>query len=316
MTGKRVAITGGTGFVGRHFAELLRERGHEAVMLSRRTGVDVSDADALTRAFIGCDAIAHLAGINRELGDQTYARVHVEGTRNVVAAAKRAGVTRIALLSFLRARPNCGSPYHESKFAAEEIVRNSGLDFTILKSGVVYGRGDHLLDHLSHALHTLPLFATVGLHQPPLRPTAVRDLAAILFAALVDDRLMNRTVAVVGPEVLTMSEIVTRVGEAIGRTPWILPMPVVFHRALARVTELAMKVPLVSTAQVQMLAEGLCESAPAGGCDELPDNLKPATRFTSDAIRRGLPPPGRFGCRDLRLTRHCPLVRLMQPSAP
>jgi NADH dehydrogenase len=311
MTRKRIAITGGTGFVGRHLAELLRERGHEAVLLARRTGADVGDVDTMTRAFAGCDAVAHLAGINRELGQQTYQRVHVDGTRNVMEAARRAGVGRIALLSFLRARPDCGSPYHESKFAAEEIVCASGLRFTILKSGVIYGRGDHLLDHLSHALHTLPLFAMVGAHQPPLRPTAVGDLAMILYAALVEDRLIDLTVAVVGPEVLTMRDVVTRVGDAIGRRPRIFAMPVAFHRVLARVAEAVMHVPLVSAAQVRMLAEGLCEPAPP--CDELPDDLKPRTRFTLDAIRRGLPEPGRFGCRDLRFSPHCPLVRLMRP---
>jgi NADH dehydrogenase len=309
----RIAITGGTGFVGRHFADLLRHRGHEAVILSRRTGVGLDDAGALARAFAGCDAVAHLAGINRELGDQTYARVHVAGTKNVVEACRRAAVARIALLSFLRARLNCGSPFHESKFAAEEIVRASGLRYTILKSGVIHGRGDHLLDHLSHTLHTVPLFATVGANQPPLRPTAMGDVAEILYAALVEDRLANETVAVLGPEKLSMREVVTRVGEAIGRRPCIFAMPVWFHRLLARVAELAMNVPLVSLAQVRMLAEGLCEPAPP--CDELPDDLNPRTRFTIDAIRRELPPPGAFGCRDLRLSDHCPLVRLMRPCA-
>jgi uncharacterized protein YbjT (DUF2867 family) len=311
---KRIAITGGTGFLGRHFAELLRDRGHEPVVLSRRTGTDVNEVDALARAFANCDAVAHLAGINRELGDQTFCRVHVDGTRNVVEAVRRAGVRRIALLSFLRARPNCGSPYHESKFAAEEIVRASELPHTILKCGVIYGRGDHLLDHLSHALHTIPLFATVGLRQRPLRPTAAQDVAAILFAALIDNRLTDRTVAVVGPETLTMREVVARVGDAIGRTPCIVPMPVAFHRVLSAVAEAVMHVPLVSRAQVRMLAEGLTDAAPQP-CDELPDDLRPRTPFTHEIITRGLPPPKSFGCRDLRLSAHCPLVRLMRPCA-
>ena len=50
------------------------------------------------------------------------------------------------MLSFLRARPDCGSPYHESKWAAEQLIRESGLDYTILKAGMIYGRGDHLID--------------------------------------------------------------------------------------------------------------------------------------------------------------------------
>jgi len=313
MNSQRIAVTGGTGFVGRHFAELLRERGHEPVLICRRVppeplrgrvhAVGLDDADALARAFTGCDSVAHLAGINREIGEQTYQRVHVAGTRNVVEAARRAGVRRLALLSFLRARPDCGSACHESKFAAEEIVRRSGLEYTVLKSGVIYGRGDHLLDHLSHALYTLPLFATVGACQPPLRPVAVRDVAAILFAALVEDRLAGKTVAILGPEVLSMREVATRVGDAIGRRPWIFPLPVAFHRLLACAAEATMKVPLTSTAQVRMLAEGLCEPAPPG--DDLPADLEPRTRFAAESIANGLPEPGPFGYADLRLGERC-----------
>jgi len=165
----KVAITGGTGFVGRHLARALLADRHDVVVIAR--GVDRRDpsilgagvsfvaastdeADSLVRAFAGCDAVAHFAGINREIGSQTYERVHVRGTRAVVDAARAAGVPKIVYLSFLRARPECGSAYHESKWAAEEIVRASGLDYTILKSGVIYGRGDHLLDHVSRALYT------------------------------------------------------------------------------------------------------------------------------------------------------------------
>ena len=175
----RIAITGGTGFVGRHLARALARDGHGVVLISR--GIDRRDESILQQpritmravgtdnvlrlveAFAGCDTVAHCAGINREFGVQTYQRVHVQGTRNVVEAARQCGVKKIALLSFLRARPNCGSGYRESKWAAEEIVRASGLDYTVIKAGVIYGRGDHMLEHLSHAFHTFPLFALVGM---------------------------------------------------------------------------------------------------------------------------------------------------------
>src|SRR5690242_9322763 len=107
-------------------------------------------------------------------------------------------------MSFLRARPDCGSPYHESKWAAEQIVRHSGLDYTVLKCGVIYGRGDHMLDHLSHAFHTFPLFAFVGFRDKPIRPTAVEDVARIIVAAAVDGQLARQTVPVFGPETLTL----------------------------------------------------------------------------------------------------------------
>ena len=103
----RVAITGGTGFVGRHLAE--RYAPEDVVVVSRRTGVEIDDVDALTKAFAGVDTVAHCAGINREIGDQTFERVHVRGTAAVLEAARRAGVQRVVLLSFLRARPGTGS---------------------------------------------------------------------------------------------------------------------------------------------------------------------------------------------------------------
>ena len=309
MTGKnnklRIAITGGTGFVGSALRESLRQQGHEIVVISRRVGIDIDDLPSRTRALRGCDAVAHLAGINREIGSQTYERVHVRGTANVVAAAKAAGVRRIVMLSFLRARLDCGSPYHESKWQAEQLIRASGIDYTIAKAGVIYGRGDHLLDHLSHALFTVPLFATVGLRQPALAPVAVQDVVRILAAALTTDRLRNQTVAVLGPQALTMRQVVSRVAAAIDRRICIVPLPVVFHRLLARVMERIMHVPLVSFAQVRILQEGITE--PATPSDPLPPDLSPRRTFTIENIRPQLPPAGAFACSDFRCCASTPL---------
>jgi len=315
----KIAITGGSGFVGRHLTECLLDEGHQVVVIARRKPVllaptprekwgtrgtvttvssDLSDADVLVTAFAGCDAVAHCAGINREIGKQNYQRVHIEGTRNVVEAARRAGVRRIALMSFLRARPKCGSAYHESKWAAEEIVRNSGLEYTIFKAGMVYGRGDHMLDHLSHAFHTLPLLATVGFREKAIRPLAIEDLVVAMRAAQVDRRLPNKTVAITGAEELLLSEAARRVALVVGCRAWIFPAPVIFHRVLAQVCEWTMKVPLVAKAQVQILAEGVVD--PATPCDPLPTDLMPTRSFTAAQIRSGLPEPGPFGLRDLR----------------
>lgn len=312
----KVAITGGTGFVGWHLAERLLAGGHDVVVISRtaaqgRAGLlpqmgaqfgcvasDLSDPEILAKAFTGCEAVAHCAGINREIGSQTFQRIHVEGTHVVMEAAKRAGVRRIALMSFLRARPDCGSPYHESKWAAEEIVRNSRLDYTVLKAGMVYGRGDHMLDHLSHAFYTVPLLATVGFREKAIRPLAIDDLVRVLTAALIDGRLPNKTIALTGVEELFLSEAARRVADVVGRPAWIFPAPIAFHRLLAQVCEWTMRVPLVAKAQVRILAEGVVEAATP--CDPLPDDLLPVLRFTPEQIRRGLPAAGPFGLRDLR----------------
>ncbi len=294
----RIAVTGGTGFVGRHLAA--RYQTDDVVVVSRRTGTAVDDVDALTTAFAGVSAVAHCAGINREIGDQTFERVHIRGTAAVLEAARRAGVQRLVLLSFLRARAGSGSPYHETKWAAEEMVRASGLDYTVLKAGMIYGHGDHLVDHLSHTVQTVPLFASVGFHEKTISPIPVAELVDVLVAAL-DGRLQHQTVAVRGGETLLLSEAVRRVARAVGRPVRVFPAPVWAHRMLGQLTEWTMTVPLVAKAQVRMLAEGVTEATQPAG--ELPPDLAPRAHFDDQHIRAALPPPGGFTWRDLRLSR-------------
>jgi nucleoside-diphosphate-sugar epimerase len=310
----KIAITGGTGFVGRNIARALLSEGHEIVLIAHGMdctdptilqlpnvtfiSIGLDDAELLAKAFHGCRAVAHCAGINRETRNQTYQRVHMDGTGNVVKAAQHAGVRKVLLISFLRARANCGSGYHESKWVAEEIVRASGLDYTVLKCGVIYGKGDHMLNHLSHAFHTFPVFAFVGFQDKPIRPNAVEDVSRIVTASLADGRLSRQTFAVVGPEQLTLREAVRRVARVMGKRPLMFPMPVWFHYCLGWVVERIMNVPLVSVAQVKMLSEGLAEAC--GPCDELPRDLAPKIPFTESQIRKGLPAAKPFGMQDIR----------------
>ncbi len=304
----KIAITGGTGFIGRHFAERLISHGIEVVLIARNArhalpgaqfiAGDLSDAGLLREAFRGCDAVAHCAGINREIGSQRYRRVHIEGTENVVAAAQQAGVKKVALMSFLRARPDCGSAYHESKWAAEEIVRNSGMDYTILRASMVYGLGDHMLDHLSHALYTFRVFAMVGFHDKGIRPLAIDDLIDVLYAALVKGRLARQTVAVTGPEEMHLRDAVARVAHVTKQRVMLVRAPIWFHYVLAYVWEAVMKIPLVARAQVRILTEGVVE--PAMACDPLPNDLTPHRFLTDEQILKGLPAPGGFTWRDLR----------------
>jgi NADH dehydrogenase len=293
----RVAITGGTGFVGRHLAERL---GPETVVISRRTGVDIHDVDALTAAFEGVDAVAHCAGINREIGDQTFESVHVDGTRAVIEAARRAGVKRIVMLSFLRARPGTGSGYHETKWAAEELVRASGIDHTVLKSGMIYGHGDHMVDHVSRAVQTFPIFFTVGFSERLARPIPVDDIVDVLVAAL-EGRIPDETIAVMGAETLPLADAVRRIAKVRGRRPVFIAMPVWVIRIVAQLTEWLMVVPLVAKAQARMLDEGVAEAAPPA--PEAPVGIRPSHPFSEESIRAAMPDEGPFDWNDLRIAR-------------
>ena len=299
----KIAITGGTGFIGRHLARNLVEQGHQVVLIARGlytrgeqthpdqnlafVRADVTDTAALSQAFAGCTAVAHCAGSSTEDGLQTFQQVNVQGARSAITAAQQAGVKKFVLVSYLHARPDKPSAYLRTKWEGEEIVRKSGLNYTILKAGLVYGQGDHLLNNLGNLLRKLPVFATVGLRERTVRLVAVEDLVTVIRAALLEDRLNNQTVAVIGPEEFPFSSAARRIAKAMGK-PFllVLPFPVFAQRLLAWVSA-RMPKPLISASQVQMLADGI--SVPLPDSQMLPEDLAPGTRFNEEEIRKGLP---------------------------
>jgi NADH dehydrogenase len=299
----KIAITGGTGFIGSHLARDLIARGHEVVVISRGlysrstqpiegaafVSADVNDTTTLTQAFRGCDAVAHCAGTSTEDDRQTYQRLHVDGVRSAVAAAEQAEVKKFVLLSYLSVRPNVNSTYHTTKWQGEEIVRASKLRYTILKAGLVYGAGDHLLNNLSNLFKRMPVFATVGIREKSVRLLAVEDLVDVIRACVMDEnRFARQTVAVSGPEEFPFSEAARRIAKAMGR-PFllVLPFPVLFQRILAWFSEGFMPKPLVTKSQVQMLADGISQPTPEAM--PLPGEMQPQTRFTEEQIKKGLP---------------------------
>ena len=298
----KIAITGGTGFIGRHLAHDLVSGGHDVILIARGQytrnaqpvegatffALDANDTDNLTKAFEGCDAVVHCAGTSVEDSRQTFQRLHVEGTRSAVTAAERSGVKKFVLVSYLNVRPNVKSDYHTTKWQGEEIVRASKLNFTILKAGLVYGPGDHLLNNLSNLFRKMPIFAAVGLREKTVRLVAVEDLVNVIRVSVDENRFARQTVAVLGPEEFPFSQAARRIAKAMGKPALIvLPFPVFFHRILAFFSERFMPKPLITKSQVQMLADGISE--PTLESVLLPDDLKPKTLFTEEQIQKGLP---------------------------
>lgn len=297
----KIAITGGTGFIGRHLAKDLISRGHEVIVISRGqytrntqpiegatfVSLDARDTAKLTDAFRGCDAVVHCAGTSVASESQTFEQLHVEGTRSAVTAAENAGVKKFVLVSYLSVRPNTQSEYLDTKWRGEEIVRASKLNYTILKAGLVYGAGDHLLNNLSNLFKKMPIFAQVGLKEKNVRILAVEDLVDVIRGSLDESRLSRQTVAVMGPEEFHFSHAARKIAKAMGKSIIVLPFPVFFHRVLAFFSERFMPKPLITKSQVQMLANGISQPTPESV--QLPDGMKPRIQFTEEQIRKGLP---------------------------
>ena len=260
-----IAVVGGTGFLGRHVVAALEESGYTPRVLSRRRGFNALQPDP--EALRGAEAVINLAGIKRESGDQTFEAVHVDLVRRLVDAMKAAGVRRLIHISVVVARPAPGLPYHNTKWKGEAIVRDSGLDWTILRPGVIYGDGDDMLNHLSLMIRTARVFPIVGDGTAAMRPVDARDVARAVTAALREP-CSGRTYDVVGPERLTLREVVTRVAAAVNLPLSIWKTPIWLMRLPVRIMEATMRQPLSTRAQLAMLAEGL-DGDPAPAREDL-----------------------------------------------
>lgn len=290
-----VAVVGGTGFLGRYVVSALRAAEWEVRPLSRRTGCDARkiDPDALR----GCDAVVNLAGIKREQGDQTFQAVHVDLVARLVGAMKAAGVKRLVHVSVVVARPAPELPYHDTKWKGEELVRASGLEWTILRPGVIYGSGDDLLSHLCVMLNAAPIFPIVGDGSAPMMPVYAGDVAAGVVASLRTAAGAGKTYDLVGPERLALRDVVRRTAAAIGRPVWILPTPVALMKLPVVVMEKMMSRPLSTLAQLAMLVEGLAgDPEPARkdlGVETAP--FDPRRRVDEHRLRREVSAPAAIG---------------------
>ncbi|HMH49758.1 MAG TPA: complex I NDUFA9 subunit family protein [Candidatus Acidoferrum sp.] len=228
-----VFVTGATGFVGHALLHQLCAAGYMVRCLVRRGSegrlrglgaIARIEGDVLTRRGLaedmaGCDAVIHLVGIIREqrAADVTFERVHVEGTRNVLEAAKAAGVQRYLHMSALGTRPGAASRYHQTKWAAEEAVRASELAWTIFRPSIIYGRGDGFVTLLASMVRRLPVVPVIGSGRQRLQPIAVEGVAAGFVGALERPVAIKQTYEVGGPEPVTMLELLDLIGRAVGR---------------------------------------------------------------------------------------------------
>ena len=268
---QRVFVTGGTGFVGKAVIRALLAQGFLVRCLVRpgsehdlkgfesidRVPGDVLQPDGLAASVEGCSALVHLVGIIREQRGRgvTFDRLHTQATRNMLALARAAGIKRFAQMSALGTRPGARARYHQTKWEAEEAVRASDLEWTILRPSIIFGRGDAFMSVLGRAVKQLPVMPVLGDGRYRLQPIPVEQVAEGFARALRTPESVRQTYEVAGPTPYAFVDLLDEIGRALAR-PRVrkLHVPLAPVRAMTRALDWLPFYPL-STDQLIMLEE-------------------------------------------------------------
>lgn len=227
-----ILVTGGTGFIGRELVRQLVTMGRPVRTLLRPStkspalpkGVPVEvavcsllDERGLRAAMKGVDVVFHLASAERRSTGADLTRVDVEGTQQVARAAAQAGIERFFYLSHLGADRASAYPVLRAKALAEAAIVQSGVPYTIFRTGVAFGEGDAFFSGLVRLMRMLPLvFLMPGDGNHVVQPIWVEDLAACLLMSLENAGDANQLFSIGGAEYLSLRQIIRIIEEATG----------------------------------------------------------------------------------------------------
>jgi uncharacterized protein YbjT (DUF2867 family) len=288
--GMTVALTGSTGFVGRAVLRRLAAAGHrvralvrdpkelldesprnlaEGAVLTPVAG-DLFNPAALAELLRGAQAIVHLVGIivEKPRQGQTFGRIHVEGTRGLLAAARDAGVARWVQMSALGTRPGAASTYHQTKWQAEELIRQSGLAATIFRPSVIHGPEGEFMRMIKGFWcdwfpPVVPYFGAGMLGRKGggrVQPVWVEDVARCCVEAVVNARTIGQAYPLGGPDRYTFPELyrVCRAHLPCARRKLVLPLPVWWAKILAHLPGM----PFNRDQVIMSQEDSVCELAP------------------------------------------------------
>ena len=264
-----ILVTGATGFVGSHLVKRLRKEGLKVRALTRTPAKaqsladlgaevvpgEIDDPASLEAAAQGCDRVIHLVGIIQEGRGFTFRSVHVEGTRNVLDAAKKAGIGHFVYQSAVGSREGAKSQYHRTKWEAENLVRASGIPYTILRPSLIYGPGDLFTIRISEMIKVSPVLPVIGTGRSKIQPIFIDDVVECLRKIVTSESFLNKIYEIGGPDELTYEEVTKAIARAMGVDRPVVHMPLFFMRTMAMVAETVLSKPPVTTDQLIMLQE-------------------------------------------------------------
>ena len=268
----KIFVSGGTGFVGDHVCRALCDRGHEVRVLvhSRRIkaerGIeqvegDVARLETFAVEVSGCDAVINLVGIIREFPSRgaTFEKLHVQATANMLEAARRAGVGRYVQMSALRARPSAVSAYHQTKWRAEELVRGSGLEWTIFRPSLIFGPHDAFVNMLAAQLRLAPVMPVIGSGSYRLQPVHADDVARCFALALERPETVGQTYELCGNDRVSYVALLDMIAAVMGRSrPFKPHLPLGLMKLVIPLMQKIPQFPITMDQLQMLLEESIC----------------------------------------------------------
>jgi len=262
-----IFIAGATGFIGGNLVEDLLSRGLKIKCLVRSEGADkslrskgievvrgdIAIPDTLKEVLHPDDFVIHLVGIIEEKGAATFQSVHVEGTRNLVAEAKRVGVRHFFYQSALGADKNSWSGYLRTKAEAEEIVKQSGLGFTIFRPSLVIGPWDGFTKRLTEMIKLSPVLPIPGEGRARFQPVYIKDWLKCLTRVIDSPEKYSSTYDIAGPEQLTYTELVEILAEVMRRKKPVFKIPMGLMKLSVSLLSTVLSSPPITTDQLRLL---------------------------------------------------------------
>ena len=305
-----IFLPGASGFVGERVLNDLLAAGYEVTALThsersrselqRRhpalnaaSGDVASENDILRAMPAEIDAVVYLPGLLREFPRQaiTFRGVHVEGVRNTLAAAKRAGVRRWIQLSALGTQANSATEYFRTKFDAEQLVQASGLEWTILRPALIFNdeprRQHNFVEEVAKAIRMAPLASILGSGKYLLQPVSLEDVSQTILQSLSKPATIGKIFQMGGPEKMTYLGVVRIIAQALGTKKPAVPIPLWAIMSLARLFGRFSWFPITAN-EIVMLRDGnyVRDAAKEREVREVFD--LPMKRFSAEAVRKAL----------------------------
>jgi uncharacterized protein YbjT (DUF2867 family) len=262
-----IFIAGASGFVGGHLVDYLIQKGYHVRCLARSDSArislsakgaevisgDITEPESLAGILHPDDFVIHLVGIINEKDSATFKAIHVEGTANLVAEAKRADVKHFFYQSALGADKNSWSGYLKTKGIAEEIVRQSGLGYTIFRPSLIVGPWDGFTKKLIEMIKLSPVLPIPGDGKAKFQPVYIKDWLTCMEKVILNPASYNSIYEIGGPEHLSYREMVEMLSKAMGKKRPAFSIPIGLMKFGALVLGKVISSPPVTFDQLKLL---------------------------------------------------------------